>query len=65
MSIINEIVCRCLSFFIGNIFVFFFYVFLNMIDFNIVWSKFDLVNVVVYGIVIVLFVVYVIVVIFL
>lgn len=46
------------------IFFLMFVVFLNMIDFVNVWGKFDFVNVVVYGMFIVFFVVYVIVVLY-
>lgn len=60
ISIKENMVCWCL----GMIFFLMFVVFLNMIDFVNVWGKFDFVNVVVYGMFIVFFVVYVIVVLY-
>lgn len=61
MSSVNEIVCCCS----GNIFLIMFYVFLNMINFLMVFGKFDVINVFVYGFFIGMFVIYIIVVVFL
>lgn len=54
MSDLNNILCWC----IGDIFLFLFYVFLNVINFFIVWGKFDVLNVLVYGMLIGVFLIY-------
>lgn len=54
MSDLNNILCWC----IGDSFLFLFYVFLNVINFFIVWGKFDVLNVLVYGILIGVFLIY-------
>jgi hypothetical protein len=56
MSTIQSTVCRCS----GQTFSSTFYVPFNRIDFNTVWSKFDLANAAVYGSLIIVLVVYVI-----